>query len=87
MRKVHISEEKARRIAVGATVGGVLIVFFLIVVLIIQFVQIGVRSSEKADLESEIALYEELIASDSYNLEYYKTQEGLRYLARKEGWG
>lgn len=46
-----MSEEKAKRIAVGATVGGVLLLVFLLVVLIVQFVQIGVNNAEKARLD------------------------------------
>ncbi len=84
--KVQISEDKARKIAVGATVGGVLLIIFLIVILIIQFVQIGVRNSQRAQLEDEIARYEEMINHDQNDLTYYRTQEGLYYLARKEGW-
>ncbi len=84
--KLNISEDKAKRIAVGATVGGLLIVLFLVIVLIVQFVQIGVRQSESARLDDEIARYEEMIESDQTDLDYYQTQTGLYYLARKEGW-
>lgn len=84
--KVQISEDKARKIAVGATVGGVLLIIFLVVILIIQFVQIGVRNSQRAQLEEEISRYENMIESDQTDLDYYRTQAGLHYLARKEGW-
>jgi len=88
MSKGHmrISEEKARRIAVGATVGGVLLIIFLAVILIVQFVQIGVRKSRRAELDQQIEQYEQMIDSDRQDLEYYETQAGLFYLARKEGW-
>ncbi len=84
--RVKISEDKARKIAVGATVGGVLLIIFLTVILIIQFVQIGVRNSQRAQLEEEISRYEDMIESDQTDLDYYRTQAGLHYLARKEGW-
>lgn len=84
--RVKISEDKARKIAVGATVGGVLLIIFLTVILIIQFVQIGVRNSQRAQLEEEISRYENMIESDQTDLDYYRTQAGLHYLARKEGW-
>lgn len=82
-----MSEEKAKRIAVGATVGGVLLLVFLLVVLIVQFVQIGVNNAEKARLDEQIAEYERLIESGNESLEYYQTERGLYYLARKQGWG
>ncbi len=46
-----VSEEKVRKIAIGATVGGVLLIVFLVIVLIIQFVQMGIRNAEKAELD------------------------------------
>jgi len=82
-----MSEEKATRIAVGATVGGVLLVLFLLIVLIVQFVQIGVSNREKARLDEQIDRYEEMISSDREDLEYYRTERGLYYLARLQGWG
>lgn len=82
-----MSEEKAKRIAVGATVGGVLLLVFLLVVLIVQFVQIGVNNAEKARLDKQIAEYEALIESGNESLEYYQTERGLYYLARQQGWG
>ena len=39
------SEEKAKRIAVGATIAGVLVAVFLIIVMIYGFIRIGVLSS------------------------------------------
>lgn len=82
-----MSEEKAARIAVGASIGGVLLVLFLLIVLIIQFVQIGVNRAEKARLEEQIAQYEQMIENDSKSLEYYETERGLYFLARQQGWG
>ncbi len=81
-----ISEEKAKRIAVGATVGGMLLILFLLVILIVQFVQIGVKRSEKERLEQEIEHYSQMIEADQSDLDYYRTEKGLYYLARQEGW-
>lgn len=83
---MYVSEEKAKRIAVGATVAGVLLVLFLVVVLIIQFVQIGVRNAEKKRLEAEIARYEEMIEKGEKNLEYYSSSTYLDLKAREWGW-
>lgn len=85
-KKIRITEEKAKKIAVGATVGGVLLICFLIIVLIIQFVQIGVKTAERNKLAETQTELQEMIASDERDLEFYKTQEGYYYLARKAGW-
>lgn len=85
-KRGYISEEKAKKIAVGATVGGVLLIIFLLVVLIIQFVQIGVRNSEKARLKEEIARYEQMVDESREDLRWYKELDGLWYHARQQGW-
>ena len=85
-KKRPISPEKATRIAVGATVGGVLLVLFLVVVLIIQFVQIGVQNRMEDELNEQIARYEQQISDGEDRITYYEEGNGLYYLARKHGW-
>ena len=85
-KKQPISEEKATRIAVGATVGGVLLVLFLVVVLIIQFVQIGVKNRMEDELNEQISQLEQMISDGEKDLNYYEEENGLYYLARKHGW-
>lgn len=85
-KKQPISEEKATRIAVGATVGGVLLVLFLVVVLIIQFVQIGVQNRMEDELNEQISQLEQMISDGEKDLNYYEEENGLYYLARKHGW-
>ena len=85
-KKQPISEEKATRIAVGATVGGVLLVLFLVVVLIIQFVQIGVQNRMEDELNEQISQLEQMISDGEKDLNYYEEEDGLYYLARKHGW-
>lgn len=84
--KRPLSPEKATRIAVGATVGGVLLVLFLVIVLIIQFVQIGVQNRLEDELNEQIAQYEQMIADGEDKITYYEEGNGLYYLARKHGW-
>ncbi len=84
--KRPLSPEKATRIAVGATVGGVLLVLFLVVVLIIQFVQIGVQNRMEDELNEQIARYEQQISDGEDKITYYEEGNGLYYLARKHGW-
>ncbi len=85
-KKQPISAEKATRIAVGATVGGVLLVLFLVVVLIIQFVQIGVQNRMEDELNEQISQLEQMISDGEKDLNYYEEENGLYYLARKHGW-
>ena len=75
-----------RRIAVGATVGGVLLIVFLVVVLIIQFVQMGVKSSEEADLRENIEMYKQAIETDSKELDDYKYGNKAFYDALAREW-
>lgn len=82
----RISEEKARRIAVGATVGGVLIIVFLVMILIIQFIQMGVGNTRKRKLDEEIAEYNRLITEKEGDLNWYQSASGLYYTARQYGW-
>ncbi len=80
-----ISEEKAKRIAVGATVAGVLLIIFLVVILIIQFVTIGVANSKKEQLNDLIDEYEQSIEQGERDLNWYKNGEGLYWYARRNG--
>lgn len=80
-----ISEEKAKRIAVGATVAGVLLIIFLVIILIVQFVQIGVANSKKDQLDELIKQHESYIEQGQNDLNYYKSGEGLYYYARQYG--
>ena len=79
-------ETRAKRIAISATVAGVLLMVFLVVVLVIQFAKIGVRNSEKKKLISEVERYEQLNAETEKDLDFFKTQEGLRMLAVMNGY-
>ncbi len=85
-KRKRISEEKARRIAVGATVAGVLLIIFLVVILIVQFVQIGVANSRKEKLDTDIQEYERQIEEGSKDLDWYKKGTGLYWFARSYGY-
>ena len=86
MEKRPLTQEKANRIAVGATVGGVLLVFFLLIVLIILCVQVAVRGSEKARLQESIEQYQASIERDDKVLDDYLCCNGLYRLAVMQGW-
>lgn len=85
-KKMYISEEKAKRIALGTTVAGVLLLIFLVIVLIIQFVQIGVRNSEREKLVETEQTLTEMIEQGQNDIDFYRTYEGYYWLARQKGW-
>ncbi len=85
-KKGKISEEKARRIAVGATIAGVLLIIFLVVLLIIQFVQMGVGNSREKKLAEMEKEYLERIEAAEDNLDWIVSGNGLYLMARQYGW-
>ncbi len=64
-----IHAEKTRRIAIGTTVAGVLLLVFLLIVLIIQFAQMGVKNSEKRELDRLIEEQQQSLAGEEADLD------------------
>ena len=85
-RRGNVSQGKARRLAVGATVGGVLLIIFLAVILVVQFVQIGVKNAKIQNLQEEIERYTEDVDDAKKDLDWYKQGNGLYWHARTNGW-
>ena len=85
-RKTGITDEKMRKIAAGGTAAGVLLILFLVVILIVQFVQIGIVNKRKAEYDAEIARYEELLKNGEITLDFLQSEEALRELAIERGW-
>lgn len=81
-----LTDEKMRKIAVGATAAGVLLILFLVVILIVQFVQIGIINKRKAEYDAAIEQYEELLKNGELTLETLQAEETLRELAIQNGW-
>lgn len=79
-------KEQVKRIVVGATVAGVLLVFCLVVMIVYQYVRIGFLAREKAFLESEIERVEQNISDKQDKLEIYSSEGYLEYLARTYGY-
>ncbi|MDE6273643.1 MAG: hypothetical protein K2L87_01170 [Clostridiales bacterium] len=79
-------EEKVKRIAVGATVAGVLVIVFLVVTLIYQFVRMGVDSSEKNRLTEEITRLTQQIETGERDFNYYSDTSTRENLARQYGY-
>lgn len=79
------SQDKMRRIAVGATIAGVLLVVFLIVILIIQFVQIGRRNRELDEYEALIEEYKSANEKDEKKLDDFLNGDALYLLALRRG--
>lgn len=81
-----LTDEKMRKIAAGATAAGVLLILFLVVILIVQFVQIGIINKRKAEYDAAIEQYEELLKNGELTLETLQAEETLRELAIQNGW-
>ena len=79
------SEEKAKRIAVGATIAGVLVAVFLIIVMIYGVIRIGVLSSQKGKLLEEIEAQQKLVDTQEKSFAYYSSELYLEQLAREYG--
>ena len=84
-RGAGLTDEKMK-IAAGATVAGVLLVLFLVIILIVQFVQIGVANRRRAELEAAIAQVEEDIRNGQSDLESMQAREELIKRAMELGW-
>ena len=81
-----LTEEKLKKIAAGTTATGVLLILFLIVILIVQFVQIGIANKRNAEYDAAIEQYEELLKNGEVTLETLQAEETLRELAIQNGW-
>ncbi len=81
-----LTDEKMRKIAAGATAAGGLLILFLVVILIVQFVQIGIINKRKAEYDAAIEQYEELLKNGELTLETLQAEETLRELAIQNGW-
>ena len=79
-------QAKNRRIAVGATVGGVLIVLFLLIVLIVQFVHMGVLNSKQKKLDESINAYKQQIERDEGILKEFNDGDLFYFYAVMQGW-
>ncbi len=73
--------EKVKKIAVATTVAGVLLLVFLLIVLIIQFVQLGVKNSEKRKLDRLIEEQQQVLAGEEAELNYLQSDDALFWKA------
>ena len=78
--------EQAKKIAVATTAAGVLLVLFLVIILIVQFVLMGNGNAELRELQEESERLDKLIDDNTRDLEYYHTQDGIYRLAIRQGW-
>ena len=80
------TDTKAKRIAIGATIAGVLLMVVLVIFLVIQFAQIGVKRAEKNKLQTQLDKYEQLNSELEKDLDFFQTEQGLRMLAVMNGY-
>ncbi len=85
-RGTNLTEEKMRKIAAGGTAAGVLLVLFLVVILIVQFVQIGIANRRNREYSEAIAQYTQMLEAGANQQELLQMEETLRRLALERGW-
>lgn len=79
-------EEKLKKVIIGVTIAGTLLLTFLFAVIIYQFVCMGVKNSQIKAAEEQIASYEEAKEQLQGNLSYYETEEYKEKIARIYGY-
>lgn len=79
-------EEKLKKVIVGVTVAGTLLLTFLFAVIIYQFVCMGVRSSQIKTVQNEINKYQEEKEKLKDNLGYYESDDYKEWIARDWGY-
>ena len=80
-----MKEEKFKKIVIGATVTAVLLVVILVVFWIYQLISISVKENRIKELESQIAYYEQIIATSQDEYELYEAELWLEWAARQLG--
>lgn len=83
---MRMQEEKLKRIVVGSTVAGVLLILCLVVFLIIQFVMMGQKSAQLQWELQEKARLDDEIAQKNGDLDYYSSYQGRLRLAYQYGY-
>lgn len=84
--KEKMSPEKVSRLAVGATVAGVLLILCLVVVIVIQAVSAGVKNKRLDEYRQQLEEYEQLEEDTEKKLDWYREGRGLYWYARSHGY-
>lgn len=80
-----MSDEKIKKVAVGAIAGGTVLVLVLMAVLLYQLIAMWVTSARIDTVKEEIAKTEQTIAQMEGDLGYYKTDDYKERAARQHG--
>lgn len=81
-----MTESKYKRIIVAITCGAVILLCFLAFIMVTQFIGMAQAKKEKANLEKEIARYDEMIELGEDTLEARQTRWWIERQARKLGY-
>lgn len=81
-----VTESKFKRLVVAITVGAVLLIVILLSVMTYQLIAIGKERREIAELEREIAEYDELYASGEDTLQARSKRLWIERRARELGY-
>ena len=83
-KRLTMPEEKSKRIAVGVTVAGVLLLIFLVVIIVVQIVQIGVRRRTLNEIKRSEEELQQAIDDGEHDLEWYESWFGRYSAALKQ---
>ena len=79
-------ENKLKRMIVGVTIAGTLLLVVLFSVIIYQFVSMGVKSHQIDKMQEEIESFEQIKDKLGEDLEWYTTDEYKEWIARTHGY-
>ena len=80
-----MTEEKAKRNIIAFTVGAVLLLFILLSVMIYQLISIKIYKDRVAELDAEIAIYEQMLADGEDTLQSRRQWAWIEFRARELG--
>ena len=80
-----MKEEKFKKIVVGITAAAVILLAILLVFMIYQLIAISVRNNRRAELEEQLAYWQEYIDKAENDIQRYEGYAWLEIIARKLG--
>ncbi len=81
-----MNETKKKRIAVSLSIVGSIVAFFLLIVIGYQIARMITLTNQKAEYERLLAEYLVLVENGESDLDYYHSENYLRWLARTYGY-
>ena len=81
-----MTQEKMRKVITASAVAGTLLLVFLLTYLVGQWITIGVFNNRIRKMEEDNARWEEVVAKNEKDAEYYESVFGKDHLAWLQGY-